>query len=308
MALSPSRANIQQSGVSEWAIKDTARPDTGYAPIPFLRNGKIEIKTLETKNSKGQPVAYGYELSGSAQFPAVRTTANFVKLLDSLSTKLIDHRIKLINGQVISSKPSTSAPSPTGFGVKWKLVSDKDMDGDMYVEISISRRLTFAEYTQILSSVNADTTTAITGDTFYPFLSLTRADIVPAGIAKIELGAADAGTYLDDIDNLRNGKFTAELLTTKDSRGQEMGYAVKIEFEADGMETAEAELLKWDDIANRANDSKVTFVNGIVCTLGSALGISTQFTVDKDSEDIAILKVKGSGIIKVADWDSIWSN
>jgi hypothetical protein len=227
-------------------------------------------------------------------------------LLDTLGTDLIEHRITLINGQIISSKPGVSTPSPTGFGTKWKVVSDKDMDGDMFVEISISRRLTVAEYTQILTTANAPTFG--TSATFTNLLSLTRADIVPAGISKIELGVASAGTYLDDIDNLRMGKLTAELLTTKDSHGQEIGYAVKFDFEAESMETIEAELLKWDDIAIRANECRITFANGMVASFPTQLGITTSLQVIKDSDDIAFLKVAGSGIVLKTALDGIWGS
>lgn len=308
MALAPARSQILPAGISQWGISDTTQSDTGYSAIPYLREGKIEIKTLETNNSLGQPVPYGYELSGSAKFPAVRTTANFMKTLDSLGRDLIEHRITFINGQIISSNPGTSAMSPTGFGTKWKLVSDKDMDGDMYVEMSIARRLTIAEYTKILTTANAPTFG--TSTTFTNLTSLTRADIVPAGISKIELGVASAGTYLDDIDNLRKGVFTAELLTTTDSHGQFIGYGIKIDFTIEAMETLEAELFKWDDIASRANECRITWANGLVCSLPSQLGITYSFTMDKDMDDIAFLKVSGSGIVTNASgvWDALWGN
>jgi hypothetical protein len=307
MALAPGRSNIKVAGISEWAIKDTARPDTGYGIIPFLSEGKVEIKTLETANTKGQPIPYGYELMATAKFPAVKTQANFMDLFGDLSSKLIDHRITLVNGQVISSKPGTSTPSPTGFGVKWKFTSDKDMDGNQFVEITASRRLTVAEYTQILTSVNADLTAAVAADTFYAFGSLARTDVVPAGISKVELGAASAGTYLDDIDNIRNGKFTAELLTTKDSRGQDIGFAIQLNFEIEGLETAQAELLKWDDIAIRANECRITFISGAILTMADHVGISYAISTDKDTDDVAVIKIKGSGRILITDWNGLWT-
>mgnify|MGYP001283766417 FL=1 len=304
MALVPARANVLVSGVASWGISDTTAADTGYSLIPYLRNGKITITSLQTNNSYGQPVPYAYELAGSAEFPAMRTAANFLDLLEKLATDQIEHKITLINGQIISSKPGTSTPSPTGFGTKWKVVSDKDMDGDMFVEISISRKLTVAEYTQILTTANAPATG--TSITFTNITSLTRADIVPAGIASVELGVASAGTYLDDITNLQNGKFTAELLATKDSHGQDMGFAIKIDFSVDAMETIEAELLKWDDIATRANECKITFINGLVLSLPAQLGITTQVVIDKDMDGINTLKVSGSGIVLIANWDTYW--
>lgn len=306
MALAPSRANILPAGISEWGISDTTQSDTGYSAIPYLYEGKLEMKSLDVKNSQGQPMPYAYELSGSAKFPAVRTTANFMKTLDSLGRDLIEHRITLVNGQIISSNPGTSTMSPTGFGTKWKLVSDKDMDGNMFVEIDIMRRLTIAEGLKVRTTANAPTFG--TSTTFTNLTSLTRADIVPAGISKVEVGAADAGTYADVISNLRKGVFTAELLTQPDSRGQHVGYAIKIDFAIESMETLEAEWDKWDAIAARANECRITWANGLVCSLPHQLGISYAFETDKDMDDIAYLKVSGSGIVTNASgvWDGLW--
>lgn len=305
MALVPARANVLVSGVATWGISDTTASDTGYSAIPYLRDGKITIDSLQTPNSYGQPMVYAYELNGSAKFPAIRTAANFIDLLEKLATDQIEHRITLINGQIISSKPGTSTPSPTGFGTKWKLVSDKDMDGDMYVEMTISRRLTSAEYTQILTTANAPTFG--TSTTFTNITSLARTDIVPAGFTSVELGVASAGTYLDDMTNIRNGKLTAELLCTKDSHGMDMGYAIKFDFEVEGMETIEAELLKWPAIAFRANECRITFINGLILSLPAQLGITTRVAFEKDMDDIGIIKVTGSGITTIAAWDTYWS-
>jgi len=302
MALAPARANVLVAGVASWGISDTTASDTGYSLVPYLREGKVTIQSLSTPNSYGQPMVYGYELSGSVKFPAIRTAANFIDLLEKLSTDQIEHKITLINGQIISSNPGTSTMSPSGFGTSWTLTSDKDMDGDMFVEMTISRRLTIAEYTKILTTANAPATG--TSTTFTNITTLTRADIVPAGIATVELGAASAGTYADDISNIRNGKFTAKLLTTKDSHGQDMGYAIQIDFDIECMETLEAELLKWDDIVTRANECRITFINGLVVSLPAQLGITTTVTVDKDMDDIAVLKVMGSGKILIANWDT----
>jgi hypothetical protein len=305
MALAPARTNIKLAAVNQWGVSDTTQSDTGYSAIPYLKNAKVNIKTIETNNSLGQPMPFAYELAGSAQFPAVRTTANFVKLLDSLGNDLIEHRIVFVDGRIISSKPGTSTPSPTGFGTKWKLVSDSDMSSEMYAEISIARKLTLAEYTQILTSANAPTFG--TSATFTNFTSLTRADIVPSGLANVKLGAANAGSYLDVMSNVRSTKFSAELLTTMDSRGQYVGFAIKIDFDIECMETSEVELLKWPAIVDRANECQLNWANGLACSLPNQLGITTEVIADKDSNDISVLKVQGSGIIIPSAWDALWS-
>jgi hypothetical protein len=313
MALVPSLANVLTDGIDSWKIKDTTDADDAYYSIPYLRNGKVKIASLAGNDKLLQPVSFGYLLTAEAEFLPIRTSANFIKLLPLFSTKLIDHKIALIGGsRIISSGPTTSTPSPTGFGaVKWKLTSDKDMDGEMSIVLSVQRRLTKAEYTQILTSANTPADgTADAGDALYNLLSLAIGDVAPAGIAKLELGAAAAGTYADDIDNFRKAVFTAELMPGFDGRGQYIGGVVQIDFSVESLETTETELLKWDDIAFRANESRLTFANGLVCTLpntaNNGLGIKTEITIDKDMDDNSFLKVSGSGRILTSAWSAIW--
>lgn len=307
MALSPSRGNIFAGSVSEWAIKDSDRPDVGYSVIPFIRAGELTITSIQSNDAQMRPVPFGYDVKCVAQFPGVKTKANMISLLAALGTKTIDHRITTIGGQVLSSKPTVNPLSPTGLGVAWKLISNADMDKDMYVELTATRFLTPTEYTNALTSANKDTTAADAADTFYALNSLTRADIIPAGISKIELGVADAGTYLDAMTNIRKATFTAELLTQKNSRQMDIGFAVKIDFTVEGMETAEPELLKWQGIANRLNESKITFVGGLVCAMPHTLGITTEVSVKSDMSDIGMITVKGSGAIVPSAFAGLWS-
>lgn len=313
MALSPSRSNVLTAGIKDWAIKNASKPDTGYGDLQFLRTGNIAISTVGPKNQFQQPLGTAFPFKASAQFLATRTEANFISLLGDMCTDLIDHRITLVNGQVISSAPTTSTPSPTGFGVNWKLVSDKDLDDAMYVEITADRNLLSSEYTQILTSANADNTAAVSGDTFDNFGSLTRADVVPAGIAQFALGAAGAGTYADVVQNLRNGKFTAETVSIKDQYQRSIATAIKITLDVEALETVQAELLKWNGIATRNNECKITFANGMVCTLPNVLGSSygvnplITYTSNKDMDDAAFIHVQGEGLLPVSAWAGIWS-
>lgn len=308
MALVPSRANVLADGVSSWKIIDTTDADAAYHLLPFLRTGKVNIDSLSTKDGQGRPVVFAYEIKGSAQFPAVKTEANFVKLFDTLASKLIDHKITLNNGQVISSNPGTSTMSPTGFGLKLKLISEADMDKDMYCEMSIHRRLTVAEYTKITTSANAPADGTDPGtDVLHNLDSLTRTDIVPAGISTFACDAT-GGSYADVVSNLRNAKFSMELLCTKDSRSDfAVGFAWKTMLSLEGLETKEAELQKWPGIATRANESKITFINGMIATFPTQLGISNAYAAEKDTEDVAVMKINGEGIILNASMDGIWS-
>ena len=302
MALSPSRANVLMGGIADWKIKLVA--DGLYRTLSSLRTGKIDIKPLETKDSQGRAIQYGYDLTGSGQFLAVGTAAHFADLLSTIGTSACSHKIQLINGQYVNS--GGTSMDPATFGVKWKLVSDKDMDDSMYCELTATRRLTAAEYLLVLASSTSNPADGSNSTDILATLLPVRADIVPAGIVKIELGAS-AGLG-DVVTSLRNGKFTAELLTTKDSRGQDIGYAVKIDFSCEGLETANAELVSWEAIAARTNFSKLTFAGGSTFTTATAaLGITTGVSVDKDSDEVAVLNITGSGIILPSAFTTAWA-
>ncbi len=299
MPLSPSRNNIETAGIAEWAIK--AEGDSGYAVFPFLRYGEIEIEALYEDDTQARPQPYAYQLSILAEFLPVLSLLTNPNFLINLSTKLINHRIKLIGGGYISSAPLTSTPSPTGFGVKWKFVADKDSESVSYFEMMVSRRLLLSEYIQILTSANVDLTAAIATDTFYSFSNLSRTDIIPAGVSMLKLGA-NASPLVDVVETMRNAKFIAELQTTEDARGGYIGHSVKVDFECEPLETEEVENLKWPVIVGRTNFSKIVFVGGMISNLSTKLGFKYSYISDSDMQNTAHGKIMSAGVISVQEF------
>ena len=313
MSLVPSIANVLVDGIASWKIKNSA--DAAYHSLPVPRKSNISIATNATANNFKQTIPVSYWLKASAEFMGIRTSADFIKLLPYFSTNLIEHKIALMDGsRIISSDPGTSTPSPTGFGaIKWKLISDKDLDDAMALEISIQRKLTEAEYTQVLTSANTPADGSDPGtDVFHGIDALTYADIVPSGIAKIGLGVSGAGTYADVISTLRKGIFTAELMPAEDGRGMWRSGYINIKLDAEGMETTEAELLKWPAIQFRKNEAQITFANGLVCSLpnttNNGMGVKTELAVTKDMDDATILKIAGEGGRLPSQWNACWNN
>lgn len=315
MSLVPSLANVLTDGIATWKIKDSTDADVGYYALPTPRKSNLTIDSLTTLDKTLQIISVSYILKASMEFMGVRTSIDFIKILPLFSSKLIEHKIELIDGgRIISSAPTGATPmSPTGFGtIKWKLTSDKDMDDAMVVSLSIQRKLTKAEYNLILtSSLTPADGSSTPGDIFHVLTSLTLADVVPAGLAKIELGVAAAGTYLDDIDNFRKGVFDAELMPTEDNRGMFRAGAIQLTLDAESLETTEAELLKWDDIQFRKNEARITFINGLICTLpntaNDGIGVKTTLNVVKDMDDSSFLKVVGGGRVLPSQWNALWS-
>ena len=138
--LTPARANILAGGISSWKLNSTGDASGAYQPVPQLREGKITIDSLSTMDSQKRPIPFAYDLKASVQFFAMRTSANFIKLLDTLLNTVINHKITMINGQIFSS--AATSMSPTGFGTELEIVSDKDMNDVMYIQMNISRILT----------------------------------------------------------------------------------------------------------------------------------------------------------------------
>ena len=302
MALAPSRANVLISGIADWKIKLVA--DGLYRTLSNLRTGKVEVKPLETKDSQGRAIQFGYDLAASGQFLAVGTAAHFADLLGTIGTAACSHKISLINGQYVNS--GATSMSPTTFGVKWKMISDKDMDDSLYCEFSASRRLTVAEYLLLLASSSSNPADGSNNADALATLLPVHADIVPAGIVQVELGAT-GGSLTDVVSSVRNGKFSAELLTTKDSRGQDIGYAVKVDYSVEGLETTSAELIVWEAICARENQCKLTFAGGSTFTNTATFGITLGVSIDKDSDDVSFLKITGSGIILPAAFTTAWA-
>ena len=314
MSLVPSIANVMTDGIASWKMRDATDSDVAYYALPIPRKSNLKITTFETKDKTLQTISVSYLLEASMEFMAMRTTIDFIKILPLFSTKLIEHKIELIDGgRIISSAPTGATPmSPTGFGtVKWGVVSDKDMDDAMVVTIAIRRKLTKTEHDLIMTaSLTPGDGSSTPGDIFHVLTVLTEADVVPAGLAKLELGTAAAGTYLDDIDNFRKGVFKAELMPAEDGRGMYRGGAIQIDVDVESLETTEAELLKWGDIQFRKNECRVTFVNGLICTLpntsNDGLGVKTELNVIKDMDDLSFLKVIAGGRILPSQWNARW--
>ena len=306
--LTPLRANILNAGISSWKIKDTTDGDVAYYPVPQLREGKITIDSLSTMDSQKRPIPFAYDLKASVQFFATRTSANFIKLLTVIGSKLIDHKITMINGQIFASAATTM--SPTGFGTEVEVVSDKDMNDVMYINMNISRILTVAEYGYFSTTANAPADgTQTTADILYDLSLLTRADVVPAGLSKVAFGIANTGTYIDVVQYLRNGKFNAKLVTVKDQRQQAIGHSWDIKVSCEGMETVQAQLQAWETIATRANECQVTFINGLVASFPAQLGVVPSYASEKDSDDIAYMKISAAGFIsnQSTNFTGIWS-
>lgn len=302
MALSLSRASIKGGSVTGWNIQTAA--GTGWAGISFLRNGKFNLETLSTKTSTGINRPYAVKLTASVQTIATGNLTKIIEVLDSMVGAEVESQIQLDNGQTFDSSLIAPSANESGAGFSWKFVSDKDRDDTAYIEFQVER---------IMSIANAETAL---GGTFETSLSPTNAnftaweqtiaDIVPAGINTIKAGAGAYTTH--DFGIIRNGKFTAETLTVKDSYGRNCADGrIKVMFEADMLQASSTEVNQLDTIAGLDLDWQLVFASGRTFQADSALGFDYNLEVGTDREGVSFVKIKGEGIMASSAWDTAWT-
>jgi len=294
-------ADIVSSGITDWRILDPRTGADRYYPFLNPRSTSVDMKTLGKEDSLKRFHAFDYDLQMKATVPVVRTTANQIKLLDTLSSNQLNQKITLSNGQTISSALATEPY----FGFGWELATDS-MEDDLHLNITADRYLTRAEFAQILGTAPGNGT--LNGsDNLKLMDSATIDDIAPGGISKIEVGQTGT-SFTDNIGMLQSAKFSAKLTTKRDTRGRTFrSGGIMISVDAEAAQASNTELLQYPNLDKYQLDWKLTFVNGIVLTLTAGLGFQMEWLADKDADGNTYTKVTGGGIILPSAWDACWS-
>lgn len=295
--------NITDSGTVPFYIGKT---DRAFYSLGNIFEGKVNVNTLSQSDSLAQPIPFSSELVASCRIFNTDKT-NVLKILDSLSTRSINH---VINTRASGTFTSNGLTIPI-FGTKWKFVSDGDANKVRYLEITANRRVIATETTTLLTTAAPSYGTALSTDALYPLNSLARSGIIPAGFSKFEICASYNGTF-QDVGSINNGKLTVELLTSFDaSIGGDAGYAMQVSFEVDGMQMSSTELAQMQSLATQATYVKITLLDGTVVTLGNAtnqqIGINWQVISDKDSTGEGHIHYSGGGIVQSTELDAIFA-
>jgi len=301
MALSKTVASITPAGIVTWRIKDLSRPDDAYCAFLPPRDGKLTIQTLGVADSLGRVKNHAFQVTASAKVPIVRTQASMLDLLGTLGRVETAHAITLEDGEAYESALVTASPAA---GFKWKMVSDPSLDSDWYLEIQADRKYNATQIASVWAESPVATGTPNASDTLYAMRAIAVTDIAPAGITKVEVGTS----YGDVVEFVRNGRFTAELLTTQDDLGRSHGFAIKCDFEAECMQADLGQ--EFDDIIDTGvavASTRLTFANGSVFTGAASLGFSFEYRNERDANDISVLKLSGSGIVLTSAWAGLWS-
>lgn len=295
--ITASRANINMSGMASWKLRPAG--ETEFISLGKVRNGKAVEKTLFTKDSKGREIPYAIQLEFEAEMLYTGHLTNIVELLDDLGSTDLDQQITMNDGTTFDSSLLTSKY----FGFDWELISDKDRDDARFIKIKADRIIGIGELDTVHGTPTAgseDADSIIVG-----FKSLTRADIVPAGINLIEFSTDTA--YDSEFGAVRNGKVTCKLLTTKDSFGRSTGYGIEISVDAEVLQVSATEVAALDTLAQNDLNFRITLADGRIMTLASTLGLAWEHHFDKDSDDVTFLKITSSGRVLFSAWNGIWT-
>ena len=295
--ISSTRSNVNMSGMASWKVRPNG--ETEFMSLGPVRNGKAVEKTLFTKDSKGREIPYAVQLEFEAEMLYTGSLVNIVELLDDLGSLDLDQQITMNNGITWDSYLLTQK----FFGFEWELVSDKDRDDARFIKIKADRIIKIGELDTVHGVVTAGSTDA--DSVLLALKSLTRGDVVPAGINSIEFSAD--GSFENNFGTIRNGKVTCKLLTTKDSMGRSTGYGIEIVIDAEALQASATEIGVLDTLAGTDWNYKITLADGRIMSLTAVLGMAWEHHLDKDSDDVSFIKITASGRILFSAWNGIWT-
>jgi hypothetical protein len=308
MSLAESYTNILAGGLASLKVKATG--DVGYyAFLPPISHN-VSIEGVGDADEYLRKRSHAYLFKSEVDVPVLKTQANMLDLLPLMSGIKMQSKYTGISGQIINSNPTAIVES--GFGFKWRLIIDSGVNKSIILKIMQDRGLTKADRELILTAASAEGDgSQDVGDDLNPMkpVNMLNADIAPSGVLKVEVGLTGT-TYTDVISKIRNAKFEAELLTgAPDECGRSISNGqVKIDFSCDAMQSAQSELLLYDNLETAALDIKVTFLSTWVATMVDRLGMQSSYVIGKDVNDDNIVKIACSGSIPLSVWaSSMWS-
>ena len=298
IGLSFDPTHIRGLGIANWYIKlgsDAARYSLGR-----LTESDIDVKDVPQLDSQGRNRPKKYALAVKARSLNTHdlrtgTTGYYAGLLECLSTLgrgLCDHRVVDMNGQ--------SFGGPWGVACKFHVDNNErymEVMGDYEGPLDNNAVAAIYGIDETMATPAADGTPNAL-DTLYVLNALT--DLQPApGIYKHEI-SFDSGSTYESIGPIRNGVMDIEQIVTKDDLGRSFLVNLKasIDIESDATSTERALLDSATTPMHR-----VTLMDGVQFVFGVNVGISWNWQAKGDADKGAqLIKFKGSGVIRLADW------
>lgn len=301
------RGNVLQAGLSLIYAKVAGDSSTRYYTLGDFFEGKVNAKEFVRKNKKGIPNGFSLDFKTAAKLMYTNKT-KMMAVLNALSIYDLDFIVRTDNGIDFSS----ALLSNPYFGLNWKFVCEGDVDKDRYIEISIDRRLIGSEWTTVRGTIPA-LGAEDPGDALYAIRAMTEADVIAAGLSKIEFRLASSGSWDNVLGSFRKTKVIVELLTTTEQLGRSIGQKnVRVSVEAEALQSSGTELALIasgsSSFINALFDFKLTFAgDGMIMTLDNMANAQFSYDNDKDADDVSVVKLNIEGTITTTQLASLFT-
>lgn len=309
MSLALTKANLKPAAIKNLYIKATTPAgvaDAAYYSLPFIRNGKVSLKSNQFSSSVGREYTYSDHMHIEAECMAT-SKANMLKMLDAIAQNQIDVYALGLSAQ----NYFTEGLSPAFAGVKFTFVCDGAIDKDRFVKFEFDRGIQHSEISTVLNSSSPTLGSQAGGDVLNNLKNLAQSDIVSAGFKSVTCSTAGGGGNTDNFGLIRNGKFSLELIVTPpsdESYGRPQPVIGKFAYSFDALQTSNAELLYLSTLAARENDFLITLMDGTVVTLTASAGLmfDHQNPTDATNANLAYTTFSGSGTVLMSGFDALF--
>jgi hypothetical protein len=287
-------ANIKLAGIKAWKVL-AAGDTTGNIDLGTLYDGRATVTALVQKNSKGQSIPYGADITLSAKMLGTHKTT-VLELLSSVVGPA-QHEIEFINGVFLLVNASLTH----ALGLGWRFDSSQDYDGSRYVEIMAKGKIilsgTDIDLDDLFGSAAVFTTNPCEGT----LATWSAVGYYPAGFSAFEIRNAGETSW-ETLCLFRGGKLVCETLDTVDSHGRNLPYGVRFQVEADMLQSSLAELELLDAVSAGTPDFRATLSDGTTFTFADNCGVTWSYSNERDSDGEALIHIVGDGIVPLADW------
>jgi len=277
--------------------------DGGFYSLGDLFEGKLQVKTVEQKATKGINRAYGATLTASAKmFDTSKTKV--LKTLDKLSTSYFDQVINIDDGAITSD----GLADPI-FGLLWEFVVQK---GLRYLQISADREIDASELTALLTTAAPSYGSQVSTDALYLLATLLQTEQAIAGFRDFQVCQTYNGSFMS-IGDLTNYKLSIKLIPNpkKNQLGMSIPFAVQITGEVEAFQASQTELAQQQALVLGPFFVKIPLLgDGTVITLGNVngpqAGIGCTFNNDTDSTGNSNVVYAFEGIVDISELDNIF--
>jgi len=284
-------ADMVMSGIDTWKISNVAAND-GFVSLGLLKDAKLDIEGVSETDTRKREHVFGEKVTITAKM-LYTNKATCLELLSAVSASgPLFQKLAFSNGGTLCGT----------WGFKWKFVSDKEIDGVRYIEVTADIGQPLSAHGAMFATPGVDGTPTGTLATFAP-TTMLAGGVTSIYIKKVAETAEDLGIT-------RDVKFEIGSKNLKpDSLGRSYCVGVEYLLEFDLLQASSVNALLLDDIstAGALDGFVVTLSDGTIFTLvGSNVGSGCKwnFKHDNDNEDVAVIHIKGTGVLTLAEYDT----